>query len=214
MTNNVTRLTPAAIPEDDSGSSPNFSLEIPVLQNKEDVVAFGRRLLKPKAPKVRPRKSVTSRKTAGGDDDTKDDDEDEDPDVLDVTKELGLDLDEIRFQAAHLHQETHRLEQFLKVSDKFLSSNLAKSYLALTQLSGPATHTTTSTSSQTPGHTAQHGSTVPASTSAGLSSLGLPISASSSSSLRKIGALRDPRELLRTISKVDSSGANSASRRR
>ena len=131
MTDSITRLAapppPAPITTDGVTEDllhPNWDLPIPRLRNQDDVLAYGRHLLQPKATTGKANKGKGRESEA-----------DEHPDVVDVEAELGSTLEVIKYQAAQMHQVSHRMRQFLKSSDDFIGIRLADSYLALSQQS-------------------------------------------------------------------------------
>ena len=134
MTERITRLTtvlPPAPVSNENGEpaempdllQPNWHLPIPRIRNKEDALAYGRKMLEPRRTK---RKSGVADAT------------DADPDVIDIQQELGIDLAGIAQDAAEIHQMAYRIDRYLKLSDTFLNTHLARSHLALTQLTRPS----------------------------------------------------------------------------
>ena len=115
--------------------TPNFAQPLARLRTREDMLQYGRTLLQPKAAPSR-RKSVAPPPSAL--------EGDADPDVINADVETGFSgaLAELRTHAASLHQSAHRLDQFLKVSDKFLDQQLEETQKRLRDLALPTESST------------------------------------------------------------------------
>jgi len=129
MTEAITRLAAPPIPISAEGDAeftdlltPDWSQKVPRLKTKEDILAFGQRLLQAK-------QLDAGHKGKQAEQDT--------PDDINVEAELGINLVDLRHQAASLHQAAYRLEQFLKIGDLFLKKHLAQSHLAVSLLTRP-----------------------------------------------------------------------------
>lgn len=168
---------------------PNFSLSIPKLKSKEDMLALGEQLILPVPPKA---PGSARRKSRGKAAEEVEEEAPEDPDVLDIAKETGMSLKDIRHQSASMQQTAHRIDQFLKLSNTFLSQHLARSHLALAQVS------------QSSLASASSGSSSATKTS------GLQIGQMPSLTSAAHGKKAMTRALLRGISKADTSSAKRA----
>lgn len=220
---------PATVDENSNGNSngngststdtlhPNWSLPLPKFKGKEDILAYGRKLVQPKpAPKPPSRRKSTAAAAAAN---TTEDEPD--PDVVDIQSEYPIDTAEIRHQVSSLRQDTYRVEQFLRLADTFVTQHLQNTQAALKEITrsqsinsyyGASTSTTTTTSVAGPsgsdgnsGNNNQAGSTPTAGTGDATSTtkaiLGL-----AGPTIANASRLRgqDPLELLRAISRAET----------
>lgn len=197
MTESITALIntlPAAPPPLPDGTilpvpdviTPNFSQPLARVKTREDMLAYGRILCQPKAAMSR-RKSAAPPPSSL--------ESDADPDVVNANTETTFSaaLGELRHHAASLHQSAHRIDQFLKISDKFLDKQLEETQRRLKELT-------------LPGEVGRNAIRE----ASGLHIEGLPGIGGSNTGSRAIGLT----ELLRGISRANVLAAKSAGTRR